>query len=606
MSPRSLRTLGFALLTLVSTLAHAGDLTPAAMAKIDVRLLNQRTADCTTPRMVWLEFADKGEVGPSDLARRLGDARALLSPRALSRRERAGVSPLVDWYDLPVHQPYVDALVERGYRPFGASRWFNRVAILECDDRMLAAAEFSFVRRITMPERGRADRVRETSPPYELPPVRSGTLRSEGSLDYGVMRNPMNQVGVPALHDSGYTGAGVLIAVLDEGFNYFDKHEALRDLDVAGRTRDFVEGDLVVQDTVGSPGIYQHGTWCLGAMAGYEPGRYVGPAFGASFALGRTEYSASETPAEMVWWGMGAEWADSLGADIVSSSLGYNTFDDPYPDLTLADLDGHTSTISRAAQIAASRGMLVVSSAGNSGNIAAWNFRILFPADVNGDSLLAVGAVDSNGVLASFSSQGPTADGRTKPDVVARGRSLPLASASGNPQAYTTGSGTSFSCPIVAGLAACLWQAHPDWPAVWIAEALKRTASRAASPDNLYGWGIPNGPAALRYQPDTAGVPPTGQPIALRMLGPNPLLPGGPDARLRFGAAVDGFARLRVLDAQGRVVRVLHEGQLAAGQSLTISWNGRGKDGRRLEPGIYFAQFELGGRSAAVRMASLR
>lgn len=598
-----------ALLLALTTAAFAADafaLSSAARSRVEPRLLAELGTDCATPRLVWIEFADKGETDARDLAVRVADARVSLSARALERRTRAGVWPLADWYDLPVHQPYVDELVARGLRPFGASRWFNRVAVIECGARVLEAAELPFVRRIAGGERARVQRGEALRETHELPPVPpEGALRVN-AIDYGVMRNAMNQIGVPALHDSGYTGAGVLIAVLDEGFNYFDKHEALRNLDVGGRTRDFVEGDLVVQDTVVSPGIYQHGTWCLGAMAGNVPGRYVGPAFGASFALARTEYSGSETPAEMVWWGMGAEWADSLGADIVSSSLGYNTFDDPYPDLTLAMLDGRTSTISRAAQIAASRGMLMVNSAGNSGASASWDFRILFPADVNGDSLLAIGAVDSFGVLASFSSHGPTADGRIKPDLVARGRSVQLPSASGNPQAYTTGSGTSFSCPIVAGMAACLWQARPSWPAVWIAEALKRTASRASNPDNLYGWGLPNGTQALRYQPDTAGVPPLAQPLALRLAGPNPMVPGGPDTQLRFASASGGRARLRVIDPQGRIVRVLHDGDLSPGQSRTATWDGRDDSGRRIEPGVYFAQLELGGRTAAVRIASLR
>lgn len=603
---RPLRLAFLVAIALTSGATGAFAASPAARARVEPRLLTQLGPDCATPRLVWIEFADKGERGPGDLALRVAAARVSLSPRAIQRRERAGVWPLADWYDLPVHQPYVDELVARGFQPFGASRWFNRVAVLECDARVLEAAELPFVRRVAAGERARVHRGEALGTSFALPPAPpEGALRVN-AIDYGVMRNAMNQIGVPALHDSGYTGAGVLIAVLDEGFNYFDKHEALRNLDIGGRTRDFVEGDLVVQDTVVSPGIFQHGTWCLGAMAGNVPGRYVGPAFGASFALARTEYSGSETPAEMVWWGMGAEWADSLGADIVSSSLGYNTFDDPYPDLTLAMLDGKTSTISRAAQIAASRGMLMVNSAGNSGASASWDFRILFPADVNGDSLLAIGAVDSFGVLASFSSHGPTADGRIKPDLVARGRSVQLPSASGNPQAYTTGSGTSFSCPIVAGMAACLWQARPSWPAVWIAEALKRTASRTNNPDNLYGWGLPSGSAALRYQPDTAGVPPTSRALALQLLGPNPLVPGGPDSRLRFVSSSGGRARLRVLDPQGRVVRLLHEGILAPGQSVTATWDGRDDAGRRLEPGVYFAQIDLGGRTAAVRIASLR
>jgi subtilisin family serine protease len=607
---RLLRTIGTAAWLVALGASAAASATTGARAKLDPSLRLSTTGDCEAPRFVWLELADKGEQGPSDLASRLADAQAGMEPRALARRQRAGLSPIVDWLDLPVHQPYLDTLAARGFRPFGASRWFNRVGVVECDPRILQAAELPFVRRVSPPEWGRAQRVVEHSADIvrAVAPAKSAAVAGLGPGDYGVTLKQLQQIGATAVHDSGYSGAGVLIAVFDEGFNYFRKHEALRDLDVGGRTRDFVEGDLDVQDTLLSPAIFQHGTWCLSAIGGNRPGAYVGPGYGASFALARTENSASEKPIEMVWWAMAAEWADSLGADIISSSLGYNTFPDSAgTDLLVSQLDGHTATISRAAQIAASRGILVVSSAGNSGSDPTWDFRILFPADVNGDSLLAVGSVDSNGVRASSSSQGPTADGRTKPDLMARGSRAWLASAGGNPQAYITASGTSFSCPLVAGLAACIWQAHPTWPAVWVAQALKRTASRASNPDNFYGWGLPSGPAALRHVPDTAGVPGPGGPVAMQLLGPNPLVRGGPDVRVRFAAAgAGGPAVVRVYDALGREVRELWRGVLAPGVVVTATWDGLDAGGRAARPGIFFVRLEARGGTAAVRLASLR
>ncbi len=589
--------------------AHAARPTSAALSKLDPRLLAARTDTCLSPELVWVQFADKGEQGPADLAARLAAAQASLTPRALARRQRNHVSPLVDYFDLPVHQPYVDTLVAHGYHPFAATRWFNRVAIHECSPLVEALAELPFVSRIEPVERlqrvgdpaaAAADAVTRRARP-------DGALAAT-SLNYGFTRAQLQQMNVPAVHDSGYIGAGVMIAVLDEGFNSFDTHDALRTLDVGGRTRDFVDGDSNVQNPAAAS-VYRHGTWCLSAIGGNSPGAYVGPAFGASFALARTENSYNEKPIEMVTWGLGAEWADSLGADIVSSSVGYATFPDSVGnDLMVSQLNGHTSHISQAAQIAASRGMLLVNSAGNYGGVSSWNFRIVFPADVNGDSLLAVAAVDSNGVRQGFSSTGPTADGRTKPDLAARGSRTWLAEPGANPSLYGMHDGTSFSCPLVAGLAACLMQARPNWPAVWIAEALKRTASRASSPDNLYGWGIPNGLAALRYVPDTAGVPAPGVGIALHLLGPNPLRRGGPDARLRFGLGTDraAFGQLRVFDAQGRRVRTLWSGTLVPGVAVSASWNGRDDSDRATPPGVYFARLDAAGRSATARIASLR
>jgi len=411
------------------------------------------------------------------------------------------------------------------------------------------------------------------------------------------------------MHDSGYIGTGVGVCVLDEGFNYYRKHEALRTILVGGgRTRDFIRGVNSVQDTVDTPGIFEHGSWTLSALAGNSPGRYVGPGYGAHFALGRTEYSASETQIEMVWWAMGAEWADSLGSDIISSSLGYNLFDDPDPDLTYAMLDGHTSVVTRAAEIAAAKGILVVVSAGNDGARASVGYKVGAPADANGDSVLAIGAVDSLGFRPAFSSKGPTVDGRIKPDLAAQGVDVIVATADGNPNAYIRLNGTSFSAPLVAGLAACLMQARPSWPAVWIVQALKNTASHAATPDTLTGWGLPNGLAALRYTPDTLGVPDLHGPLTFANAGANPLRTGTP-AVFRLALGVEGATRryrLRVFDAGGRWVRDLAEGNLAPGTTLSIRWNGDDASGRSLAPGLYFLDLESAGQHQTDRVVVLR
>jgi subtilisin family serine protease len=231
---------------------------------------------------------------------------------------------------------------------------------------------------------------------------------------------------------------------------------------------------------------------------------------------------------------------------------------------------------------------------------------------VSGDSLIAVGAVDASGVVAGFSSRGPTADGRIKPDLVARGKDSPLISPAGGPAAYETGSGTSFSAPLVAGLAACLMQARPAWRPVDVIRALRETASQVWTPDDDAGFGIPDGVRALRWDP-SASPPGPWRPNAgpaAEVLGPNPLRAGGPPARIRFTAG--GFiqraspARIRVLDVRGRTIDHLWSGLLARGEYVTVAWDGR-DDGRRMvDPGIYFVALEVGGRVAAARVAALR
>jgi subtilisin family serine protease len=553
---------------------------------------------------VWVTFADKGERGPADLAARLAEADAALSPRNRARRGRAGLSPRVTYRDLPVEPRYLDDLARRGLVPYGVSRWGNEAAVRAPGTRLEELAALPQVARLRPVERARAARPEGPGPERVRRPM--GTrAAAAGVIDHGQTLPMLSQIALPAVHDSGYTGAGVLVCVLDNGFNHHDTHEALREALVPpGHRRDFVEGDSVVVDTTGAPfPAFLHGTWALGCIAGNAPGVYVGAAPGATFALGRTEYDATETPVELVWWRMGAEWADSLGADVLSSSLGYAQFDDPADDITYAMLDGHTSPVTRAAEIAASVGILVVNAVGNSGA----GSTIWAPSDVNGDSLVAVGAVDANGTIASFSSRGPTVDGRVKPDLVARGVNVPLVSASGDPQAYTVQNGTSFSTPLVAGLAACLLQARPAWSAVQVIEALYATASRSQRPDPAYGRGLPSGLTALQWVPGTPRGP---EALVLVPAGPNPYTRGGPPAAVRVtlsaAAPPSSPGSVRLVDATGRRVRTLWSGTLERGAWITATWDGRDGDGRDARPGIYFVVAQAAGRARTLRLAWLR
>lgn len=608
---RRLTTLA-ALLAIACCLAVPAAFGATPAMKLDPRLTRLLVAGAE-PSPVWVEFADKGESGPSDLAARLAAAEANLTPEARRRRERAGLKPLVDWLDLPIEARYVEELKAAGFAPYGQSRWFNGCAVQVSGEALLRLASFSFVRTIEPGQLAapRGPRPEEVAEPAESPSMGDAFSAGRTSVAYGQTGTQLARLNVPALHDSGYTGAGVMICMLDEGYNYYNKHEATRDINVGNRTRDFVNGDLNVQDTLGGASIHQHGEWTLSAIGGNKPGRYIGPAFGATYALARTEDTASEKPIEMVNWAMGAEWADSLGADVISSSLGYNTFPDSGGgayDITWPMLDGKTSIVTRAAQIAASRGILVVNSAGNSGSAPFPAYKISAPSDANGDSVLCIAAVDSLGNRANFSSKGPSFDGRIKPDLAAQGASVLLASAGGNPSAYTRLSGTSFSCPLVAGLAACLIQARPQWPMPILIRALRETATKASNPDSLLGYGIPSGLASLLWVPDTAGVPDGGRGITFSWSGPNPVPPAGWPIVLRFSLAPGGTAgpaRVRVYDLAGRIVATPWSGAIAPGNSVTVPWDG-GTELGPLGPGLYFLAFETGDQRVARRLVSLR
>jgi subtilisin family serine protease len=561
---------------------------------------------------IWVEFADKSPAGPLGEAESLGVWWSRLSPRNQARRIRARVWPRVDTSDLPVAPAYLDGLRGGGWRPFAVSRWLNRAAVRVRPQDLERLATLPYVARLSPVLRtvGIGDRAAgpEVHSALVGGPSARTSLTPVPSSQSGFAHRQLEQIGVTALHDAGFTGDGVVVALLDEGFNFVDKHEALRDrFTPPGYVRDFVEGDTVVSDT-NNIALFDHGTWTLGCLAGYRPGVYLGSGYGATVALARTELDGSESPVEMFYWAQGAEWADSLGADVISSSVGYNRFDDISQNLPPSAFDGHTSEISRAAEIAASRGILVVNAAGNGHGLSP---ELVAPADVDGDSLIAVGAVDSFGTVAGFSSRGPTADGRIKPDLLARGVNAWLVSASGSPNSYVRNDGTSFSAPLIAGLAACLIQAQPGWTPVEVIRALRETASGACAPDNQHGWGIPNGAAARSWTPGPAAPTPRPQGfLQLALQGANPFQPGRTHMSVRFGLGPRleraESSRLRVMDAEGRLVRNLFLGPLCCGRWLVADWDGQDFHGRAARSGVYFVQFDAEGRQSTLRIVLLR
>lgn len=235
----------------------------------------------------------------------------------------------------------------------------------------------------------------------------------------------------------------------------------------------------------------------LSVLAGFAEGELVGPAYGAMFLLAKTEDTESETPVEEDNWAAAAEWAEAHGADIISSSLGYLDFDSPFADYSFEDMDGETAITTIAAQMAAERGVVVVVSAGNAGFDPEHN-TLGAPAD--GELVLTIGAVNSFGARADFSSVGRTADGRIKPEVMAQGALVKTADPSTRDQ-YTFSNGTSFSCPLAAGVTALVLQAHPDWTVDRVRRALRSTADGRRKPNRLTGWGILDALKAVTFRP---------------------------------------------------------------------------------------------------------
>ncbi|HOK85921.1 MAG TPA: S8 family serine peptidase [Tenuifilum sp.] len=400
-----------------------------------------------------------------------------LSARAIERRQKQGIAITTD--DLPVSSTYINQVAQIATTIHYPLRWFNGVVATLTPQQLTAIQELSFVKSVTKvfePTKSSTDE--ET----DWQPLNQSDKNTFANLNYGASYTQVAMMNGHILHGNGYLGDGMVIAVLDAGFLNANTHSAFDSLWQRGRilgARDFVnpQSDIYKE--------HYHGTMVLSAMGGYIDGQLIGTAPRANYWLIRTEDAATEQIIEEYNWAAGAEFADSVGADIINSSLGYTTFDVASQNHTYQDLNGNTAPVTLAANMAASKGMVVVVSAGNDGN-APWHY-ISVPAD--SPNVLTVGAVDNKRVKADFSSFGPTADGRIKPDVCAMGKGTVLAIATGT---TGTSNGTSFSSPLMAGMVACLWQAKPSLTAQQIVELVKSSSSSYASPNNNTGYGIPD------------------------------------------------------------------------------------------------------------------
>ncbi len=440
------------------------------------------------PIKIWIYFTDKGE----NLNRFYLNPELVVSKASLERRKKVlPENKLIDFQDLPVNQDYINQIKNHVIEIKHPSRWFNSISAIATPSQIYELINFSFVKEVELVERFRKSPEPQTDEKL-LPEIENENYKSN-NFNYGPSLTQNQQINVVAVHNTGNYGQGVRICVMDAGFNRLS-HESFQNMNIIA-TWDFVNNRPYVGDGQGGMGEGSHGTQTLSTIGGFKQGQLIGPAFGATYLLAKTENTESETPIEMDNWIRAVEWADSIGVDVTSTSLGYLEFDPPYPSYNWTHMDGNTVPITIAADLAVKRGIVVLNSAGNEGYHSTRN-TLVAPAD--GDSVIAVGAVSSSGARTSFSSVGNTVDGRIKPDVMAMGSGVRVASPYSN-TGYTSASGTSFSCPLAAGVAALVLSENPSLTPMQVRDALRNTANNASSPNREYGWGILNALNAVNY-----------------------------------------------------------------------------------------------------------
>lgn len=416
-----------------------------------------------------------------------------LSQRAISRRTRYNIG--IDQTDLPVTPRYIDSIQLSGnVTILNISKWLNQVCILTTDVAALAKINsFSFVVASSpvaaRPQPNISPVNKQLDPPINPVPATPASPQNPVDIyNYGTAYPQIHLHNAEFLHNLGFRGEGLQLAILDAGFYHYKTLPTFDSARINNQilgTWDFVANEASVNED------HLHGMNAFSTIAANLPGSFVGTSPKSSFYLFRTEDINSEYPIEEFNWTAGAEKADSLGVDVVSVSLGYNTFDNSSFNYTYAQLDGNTTMIAKAADLAAKKGLLVVVAAGNEGN-SSWK-KILTPADA--DSVLVVGAVNAARQVAGFSSYGPSADGQIKPDVAAIGLGAVIADQNTGGPIFSNG--TSYACPIMAGIASCLWQAFPELNNMAVIDALRKSSDRANTPDDRTGYGIPDAKKAF-------------------------------------------------------------------------------------------------------------
>jgi serine protease AprX len=405
-----------------------------------------------------------------------------LSARSIARRARQNIA--IDESDLPITPRYIDSIKKAGaVTVLNQSKWLNQVCIYTTDAAALVKINtFPFVLatqpvRIRVSPTDHGNKFNET-----IAPMQSAALNTSNYYNYGTSYAQIHMHQGEFLHNNGFRGDGMELAVIDAGFyHYLSIHafDSIRNNGQIKETYDYVDNETSVDED------FYHGMSCLSIIAGNVPGQLVGSCPRADFFLYKSEDVNSEYPIEEQNWVAAAERADSIGVDVFTTSLGYTVFDDPAFSHTYADMNGRTTIAARGNVMAARKGIISVVAAGNEGS-GSWHY-LSTPADA--DSIITVGAVSSAGIPAGFSGYGPSIDGRIKPDVASVGVSTAIADANGN---ISAGNGTSFATPNMAGLVTCLWEAFPEVNNIGVIKAVQRSSTKFFNPDNRVGYGLPD------------------------------------------------------------------------------------------------------------------
>ena len=515
----------------------------------------------------WIYFYDKA-----------GSEMCHISQKAIDRRAKSDVQSNHLWYDLEVSQIYINDILELGITIENESRWLNAVSVVCKISDIEKIAKLKSVKKI------------EPVIGYKKSKIEyaDDSLSNSRDFDYGNALAQIEQINVHELHNAGYTGEGVIILVIDTGFNL--THNALANINVIAQW-DVINNDSETANETSaeiSNSQDHHGTAILSTIAANAPGEFMGVAFDAEFLLAKTEDVTQEVQQEEDDYVAGLEWGEALGADVVTSSLAYLDW------YTYEDMDGNTAVTTNAIDIASGLGLVCVNSAANEGN-ATW-YYIAAPADA--DSVISVGAVNLYGEIASWSSHGPTFDGRIKPEVCARGGYTWCINPNSTTQ-YIQLNGTSLSAPLVGGAVALIIQAQPDWSAMQVREATLMTASQSSDPDNSYGYGIMNAADAVEYEATVAIDRPDDLPSEFHVTNayPNPF---NPSLIIEVSGAVGEYLTVDIFSLTGKSITNVYTGTVFQPNQKMI-WSPE-----NIPNGIYVIRSILNGQSQFQKVTYLK
>ncbi|HLG32954.1 MAG TPA: S8 family peptidase [Ignavibacteriaceae bacterium] len=578
------------LIVLVSVGCFAQSAGQKISDKLNVVLQNSGADD---EILIWVFFSDKGE----NLEAYFTNPTSVVSEKSLLRRAKVlSENKLITQTDFPVNQNYITQIESAGFKLKQKTKWFNGVSGWVTKSELAQIAELQFVKQLDIVYRFRTDNLDSEFMNNEQGNSGQDLLKPEEvhSFNYGQSFIQLNQITIPQVHDLGYTGAGVTICMMDAGFDLLS-HQVFSTMNIIA-TWDFVNGDPDVEN--GSDmGDGSHGTATLSLIGGFFEGQLIGPAFGADFILAKTENTDSETPIEEDNWIAALEWADSIGVDVTSTSLGYLDFDPPGPgpeDYTWQDMDGNTARITIGADLAVGLGIFVVNSAGNGGFVSAPENTLGAPAD--GDSVVAAGSVNSSGSRSGFSSVGPTFDGRIKPDLMAMGSNDYHACNSFN-SCYNNGSGTSYSCPLLAGASALLLEVDPSLTPMQLLGLLRNHASQSSNPDRLMGWGIINTYETVQELVTSADNNIQPEDYYVLTNYPNPF---NPSTKIQFAVSQKSEVKLTLHNLLGQEIKVLFNDEVEFGlHEYQLNSD-------NLSSGVYFVRMVTSGFTKSLKISLLK